>query len=89
MKDMKCVAAESEDDMMRWYHALRVVKYGDKIPENRASVLLEVRFTLLVTKYWEEGLESLNFWYSIQCITQLFVDHLNFQHLIHRSVNII
>ncbi|XP_063693372.1 ras-associated and pleckstrin homology domains-containing protein 1-like isoform X2 [Bolinopsis microptera] len=42
MKDMKCVGAESEDDMMRWYHALRVVKYGDKIPENRASVLLEV-----------------------------------------------
>ena len=42
MKDMKCIAAESEDDLMRWYHALRVVKFGDKIPENRATVLLEV-----------------------------------------------
>ncbi|KAL5247465.1 hypothetical protein ACHWQZ_G019368 [Mnemiopsis leidyi] len=42
MKDMKCVAAETEEDILRWYHALRVVKHGDKIPENRAVVLLEV-----------------------------------------------
>ena len=46
MKDMKCVAAETEEDMLRWYHALRVVKHGDKIPENRACVLLEVFFFL-------------------------------------------
>jgi hypothetical protein len=57
MKDMKCVAAETEDDMLRWYHALRVVKYGDKIPENRASVLLEVRSDIV----WRDLLQALLF----------------------------
>ena len=43
IKDLKCIAADSDIDITRWYYALRVVKYGTKIPENRTSVLLEVR----------------------------------------------
>ena len=41
---MKCIAADCDQDLMKWYHALRVVKHGDKIPENRAAVLLQVDY---------------------------------------------